>query len=46
MSELVELVDLQKKFKRNTKAYTRKSMLQYIHVDLKSVGDYPKKWRR
>ena len=43
MSQPVDLLDLQKKFERNTKAHIGKSMLQHIPMDLKSVGDYPKK---
>ena len=43
MSELVDLIGLQEKIERNTKTYIGKYMLQHIPMDLKQVGDYPKK---
>ena len=43
MSEPLDLVDLHQKFERITKAYTGKSMMQHIPMELKKVGDYLEK---
>ena len=43
MSELVNLIDLQVKFERNTKDYIGKCMIQKIPMDLKRVEYYPNK---
>ena len=46
MGQPIDLKDLQRKFEANTREYVGISMVQHIPMDLKKVGDYPKKVER
>lgn len=43
MSVPLEIDELKGNFERNMNSYTRKTMIQQTPMDLKKVGDYPKK---